>query len=69
MADSLSDFENKLYSIRPFIETSSPPSSDKKQNQEIDDDIEPPADGFKLPDVSSLRDIFSDIHPLRKVVS
>lgn len=69
MADSLSDFENKLYSIRPFIATSSPPSSDKKQNQDILDSIEPPTDGFKLPDVSSLRDIFSDIQPLRKVVS
>lgn len=69
MADSLSDFENKLYSIRPFIETSSPPSSEKKQNQQYRDSMQPPSDGFKLPDVSSLRDIFTEALPLRKVVS
>lgn len=69
MTDSLSDFENKLYSIRPFIETESPPSSDKKQNHEFHDGFQGSSDGFKLPDVSSLRDVFTEAQPLRKAVS
>jgi hypothetical protein len=68
MTDSLADFQNRLYSIRPFLETESPPSSASKQPRELSVDLEGGGDRVQIGSEAG-PDLFKELTPLRRAVS
>lgn len=67
MSDQLEDFHTRLYSIRPFLETQSPPSSPHKTNSNSSDVIFP--SGEEIQTVYEGYNPFKELTPLRRVVS